>query len=174
MEKIEKEYKMLLTKYQFELLINNIKGLNKRAQINYYYQVKPQSNKLMVRIRQINNQYFFTLKYQSDQLYEYEFEISHHSLDDERINSLFDKFKIDEAVYIGSMKTIRYYKDDQYGELCLDHNLYHEMEDYEFEYELYDSNQNHSQYVNELLLKYDIKFNNNSHSKFKRFLTSVK
>lgn len=131
---IEKEYKMMLNENDFNTLKSNLNGLTLNDQINFYYTAK---NNMGMRIRLLNNHYYFTLKHFVDnQVREYEWEIPGNSLDDPKIQQLLKELNIDHVDYLGSLRTRRYVLKFPKATLCLDENEYLGCVDYELEYEL--------------------------------------
>lgn len=140
---IEKEYKMMLEKATFEALLKAF-DFTYRSQINTYFNTHNKHTGM--RIRQIADQFFFTLKeYKDGHIYEYEKELKEASLNDPDLKSLFKQFNITEPHTLGMMQTERYIQKLQKGELCLDKSSFLGIVDYELEYELYDSNDDYSE-----------------------------
>lgn len=172
--KIEKEYKLMISKQDYLIILNYFKEkLNTIIQINYYYDTVPASVDKVIRIRKIHNRYFFTLKHKKGELYEYEFEISKKSLDDLRISDLLSKFDIKELVEIGSMKTTRHLLRDDYGEFCIDYSEYNGIADYEIEYELFNDQLDLEQHFNKWLKPFNLHYTHNAKNKVQRFKESL-
>lgn len=170
--KIEKEYKMLLTKKQFEKIKKGYSFDKKNIQINHYFNsLNNFKRNYAVRIRELNDKYIFTLKMNNENgKLEYEFEIDNLDIHHKKIEDLLQELNIDDKFYpIGTMKTIRYILNDEFGELCLDENHYFDKIDYEIEYELFDYTQNKLEHFKNILKTFDIEFVLNKKSKLKRF-----
>jgi len=164
---IEKEYKMMLEKNDYDNLLNKY-HLIPFKQINHYYSTN--NPKVAMRIRIIDDKYIFTLKYnQIEYKDEYEFEIKDNTLNDSRIQELLNKFNITNPEYLGSMTTYRAILKLEYGEICLDYNLYLNLVDYELEYELYDYQKENDEF-NLFLKENNLIFNKSKRSKYGRFI----
>ena len=145
MPNLEIEYKAMLNKQEFEVLFNYLKNLmfKKIEQINYYYETddfKLKKTPLSLRTRKIQNKFYITLK-ETTSLgkIEYEYEINNNSLNNVPLDiqkKLMDyKINIEELKIQAELKTIRYEANYLEGIICLDHNFYNNIEDYEIEYE---------------------------------------
>jgi len=170
---IEKEYKMMLNNSQYEALL---KTLNSPVykQINYYY--SSNSKTTAFRIREINNQFFFTLKVKdsTNSHKEYEFEIDSNSLEDQRIKELFKEYNINDYKYVGDLITYRCDKKLEKGIISLDKNEYLGITDYEIEYELYNSTDGDNKDLIKLLNDNGIEYKENTVTKRKRFAIALK
>ena len=164
---VEKEYKMMLSDKQFNLIVNDLKFDKVNIQINHYYTCP---NHMGMRVRELDGQYIFTLKrFINNEVREYEWVVEDLSLNDKRIQNLFKELKIDSYRYLGELKTTRYLKYYALGELCLDLNEYLGLTDYELEYELKDAKHDDFDNLVEILNHYDIEFKTNKITKYKRF-----
>ena len=175
--KIEKEYKMLLSKDEFDSLLNTYKPNKILKQTNYYFDSKPSlySRGFSIRIREIDNKYTFTLK-ESTSLgkLEHEFDIDSFNIDDIVIKKLLDELNIHEPLSnIGSLKTTRHLFIDEFGELCIDYNEYNNIIDYEVEYELFDYTLDKLDHFKNILKKCNIEYKENPLSKLRRFISSL-
>jgi len=169
---IEKEYKMMIDEKTYNYYLNNL-DLKTHIQINYYYLTS--DNNKALRIRQIDNKYFFTMKIKElDYHKEYEFEIENNSLDNQKIQELLKEFNINNPKYIGQMKTTRSIHNYEYGEFCLDKSEYQGITDYELEFELYDYKiDNHDEFT-KILDMQNLTYSKSPYTKFKRFLLTKK
>ncbi len=170
--KIEKEYKMMLTKKQFDTIKKHYLFDKTNTQINHYFNsVNNFKKNYALRIRELNNTFIFTLKMNNENgKLEYEFEIDNLDINHNKIKSLLKELNIDDEFYpIGTMKTIRHILNDEFGELCLDENHYFYKVDYEIEYELFDYTQDKLEHFKNILKTFDIEFVLNKKSKLKRF-----
>ncbi|MFI3283990.1 MAG: CYTH domain-containing protein [Erysipelotrichaceae bacterium] len=172
---IEKEYKTLINSANYQTMMDFYQ-VKARKQVNYYFDTPEGlfNKNLNVRIRQIDDQYFFTLKHYQGQLYEYEFEISSLSIDDLNVQKLLTQFDIKNLKCIGSLTTYRAMIKDTYGELCIDKNLYFDQVDYEVEYELSNANEDHLDHFKNILNQFNISFIGNKVSKSQRFQNILK
>lgn len=185
MKNLEIEYKVLLNKNDFSKLEDIFS--NDRCfyhiQENTYFETDDSLLKnigLSLRIRYIENEnkYIATLKNKViDGHIEYEFETSSNDVSNmpkEIIDILLEK-NIDVRLIkeIARLKTIR--KEYQYknGRVCLDHNFYYGIEDYELEYES-DSMEYAKNTINQLLNDNNIDFKENKKSKIHRAIENKK
>ena len=165
---IEKEYKMMLEEKQFNTIINGLNFDKINVQTNHYYSCP---NNMGMRVRELNGRYFFTLKhFINNEVREYEWEINDLSLNDSRIKDLFEELKIESYQYLGELKTTRYLKYYELGELCLDKNEYLNICDYELEYELKNAKTDDFQTLVNLLANFNLEFETNKITKYKRFI----
>lgn len=171
--KIEKEYKLLIDEVVYNQILATFSGFECIEQVNHYYDIVPSIPNIAIRIRETNNIYIFTLKHFDKVLYEYEFEVNDLSLNDDSINQLLNKFKIDKLVSIGSMTTRRSILKDQYGEFCIDKSEYNGLVDYEIEYELFDDKDDLVTHFNEWLKPFNLHYVSSGKSKIHRFKESL-
>jgi len=168
---IEKEYKMMIDEDIYNILLSSL-NIKPFLQTNYYYDVC--DSKMAMRIRQINDKYYFTLKVKGDGFkYEYEFEIAGNNLDDPKVSEVLDKFKIKQYKYLGKMETYRAIYRMNDGELCVDKSIYNNVIDYELEYELDDYQKDTFNEFKELLNKYKLDFLESQKTKYRRFLETI-
>ena len=141
---IEKEYKMLLTKEQYELLLQQIQPDPPVKQVNYYFDTDDhqiQKRKGALRIREREGVFLFTLKLhkEDDTLYEFEKLLpscNQSALLDPEIQSLLQTQSISGSLQlIGELVTWRSIRITDDAEICLDKNIYRDVIDYEIEYE---------------------------------------
>lgn len=170
--KIEKEYKMMLKAEEFNSLLNKLPDHEIRVQSNYYYTA---SNNMGMRIRFLNNKYYFTLKhFINNEVREYEWELINNDINDPSITKLLNELKVEKPVFLGELKTIRHlYRFDK-GELCLDENEYLNKKDYELEYELYNPEIDDFATLEKLLELINLKFTTNKLTKYQRFKDRLK
>lgn len=166
---IEKEYKMMLTKQQYDLLLQNLPFKEKKTQVNHYYM--SQETKKGARIREVSNQFIFTYKLKSPiGQKEYEVIVSKNWIKDPAIDALCLEIGIEnDFEAIGNMTTIRHLLPLEHGEICLDENHYLDTIDYEIEYELYNYLKDDVHHFIQQLEKLGIIFIENKVSKFKRY-----
>lgn len=166
--KIEKEFKVLIDKKQFDRIVE-AEDLQLIIQENFYYDTHEENT--ACRIRNIEDLYIFTLKKVVDnQVFEYEYQVNDNDINDPYIQEFLKRQNITQKpIFLGSMLTCRYFKKLKYGELVIDLNKYLNHEDYEIEYELFDPKNNIQDEFLNFLNKYKIEFKENKNSKFKRF-----
>ncbi|WP_042148966.1 CYTH domain-containing protein [Paucisalibacillus sp. EB02] len=153
-QEIEIEFKNLLTKAEYEILLNYLPfpSVGKK-QINYYFETidfKLRQHKSALRIREKNGKYQLTLKEPfGDGLLE-----THDSLIKEEVTEWLNgnpvpkaetseqlskmNISINELQYYGSLSTIRREYIHSGLIYVLDHSSYHNHEDYELEIEAKD------------------------------------
>ena len=140
---IEKEYKVLLTKKQFDTLCQAYKELEFKTQINTYYDTKEmdvRKHKGAMRIRTIDNQYIFTLKlHRNRDVYEYETFVNEDScsaLQQSDVQQLLKDNDIPNELHrVTQLVTKRAVVDTGDAEICFDISTYHGITDFEIEYE---------------------------------------
>ena len=142
---VEKEYKMLVSKEQFDKLCSLYENLNFITQTNTYYDTVNgdiQKKKGAMRIRERNGRFLFTLKMRQenlDGLCECECEVSEnsvHALQSEEIVQLLHEYQIEAAIIpLTTLVTKRAVVETENAELCFDISTYGSHTDYEIEYE---------------------------------------
>lgn len=155
-QEIEIEFKNLVTKDEFEILLKHLPFPKEgHKQINYYFETpdhKLRSNQSALRIREKKGKYILTLKEPfGDGLLE-----THDVLTSEEASSWLNgnpigkeettkqlqklDIPIHELQYFGSLTTIRREYQDNGLIFVLDYSTYHDQEDYELEIEAMDKN----------------------------------
>jgi len=152
-QNIEIEFKNMLTKEEYELLLPHFQVSEEDLfeQENHYFDTSNfalKANHSALRIRKKEAEYELTLKQphpdglletnkilsktESDDIF------STGRISDEQISSLLRNMNIDPTsiIYFGSLRTIRAEKKIGNGLLVLDHSFYLKKEDYELEYEV--------------------------------------
>ena len=171
-ETIEIEFKNMLTKEEYEILLKTFKVDEKQiiSQKNHYFDTPGFELKNLgaaLRIREKNNNFEFTLKQpaavgllESTQLLsdiEYQTAIEHGAFPKgivyERLETL--NISINRIEYFGSLLTNRAEFPYKKGLLVLDHSFYLHTEDYEVEYEVEDIHVGQLDF-HDLLQRYDI------------------
>lgn len=140
---IEKEYKVLLTKQQFDILCRCYEELQFKKQVNTYYDsinLDVSKKKGAMRIRTINDTYLFTLKlHQNDDVYEYETLVAEDSckaLLQKDVQQLLQEHSITNDLHrITQLVTERAVIETDDAEICFDISTYNGITDYEIEYE---------------------------------------
>lgn len=173
---LEIEFKTLLDKQEYTRILTHFKHATCIHQTNYYYQSSTlQNKKIAARIRQIDQVFELTFKIKQEKgKLEVNFEVPSNSvehfnrpdvqqfLSDHNFSSYWD--------YIGELHTTRYVVQEEYGELCIDHNIYLNREDYELEYEVKNDYMNLAYHrFTEILNQFSIK-NIKAKAKFHRFI----
>lgn len=150
-QEIEIEFKNLLTKEEYETLLNKLPFPKKgKKQINYYFETedfKLRQYQAALRIRKKNNLYQLTLKEPHkdgllethDSLTEAEALswINHHPIPKEATTVQLNQMNIhaNELHYVGSLTTIRREYQENGLIFVLDCSQYNHVEDYELEIE---------------------------------------
>lgn len=170
--KIEKEYKMMLKEDEFNLLLSKLPKHEIRIQSNYYYTA---SNNMGMRIRYLNNKYYFTLKhFINGEVREYEWELENNDINDPSIAKLLNELGVEKPRFLGELKTIRHLYHFDKGELCLDENEYLGLKDYELEYELYNPKIDDFNTLENILKLGNFDFVANKITKYQRFKDRLK
>lgn len=173
---IEKELKILVSKNQFQKILNSYDFKKPIFQTNTYYDTENRyikSQNGAMRIRTIGNTNIFTLKIRKDELthYEYEKEIDTNHLNqiqDPEILSWIKQFNIPlDVKNIVSFSTERYTYDFPNGQLCADITSYESHKDYELEYE-YTEDHDGIAVFNQILKPIDLEYQKNCSSKIAR------
>ncbi len=156
-QEIEIEFKNLLTKNEFELLMQkyNVTVKDFIGQENYYFDTANfllKGKQSALRIRKKLDKYILTLK----QPYEQGLLETHQELTEDQAYSLLNNegaimvdgsvkqavstlgINPDELQYLGALKTDRIEITENENILVLDHSFYLNQEDYELEYEVKD------------------------------------
>lgn len=164
-QNIEIEYKSLLSPIDFNRLKKTFfKDAPCIIQENNYYDTIENSlfsNKVVPRIRILNNTKLFTLKQvlSSNEILEHEISDDNLQIDDPRITKLLNELNLPtELICVSKSITHRYLIKDEFGEWCLDLNEFDTAVDFELEYELFDSNSNELKRFLDLLETYGIPF----------------
>ncbi|OCN05733.1 hypothetical protein A4S06_07620 [Erysipelotrichaceae bacterium MTC7] len=174
---IEKEYKILVSKEQFDQLITNYPEIDFITQTNYYYDNESyeiMKQKGAMRIRESAGTKLFTLKeIKDDNLIEYEQiveQVDPAVFDDAQIKKVLAKFHLEGPfVQVASLTTKRaMFIGDGY-ELCFDINTYGDKTDYEIEYE-YTHEHDGLTNFNSILAKVGLIYKQNAPAKIVRAL----
>ena len=174
---IEKEYKVLLSKEQFETLCSFYEPLHFVQQTNIYFDTEDRAIEYMrgaMRIRTKNGKHRFTLKvHENNELVEYECDVATNTIDalnSHSISLLLKKYKI-HGPYIQRAKLItkRAIVEDEFAELCFDISEYNNTIDYEIEYE-YKKKHDGLSLFQCILDKINVTYTHNAKSKIARAL----
>lgn len=179
-ENIEIEYKIILTKAEFEALCSFYPQLDFKTQINTYYDTPSMQLKnkhCAMRIREKQDTFLFTLKSPSPTgLLEHELYLNENSekaLHIPEIQSLLNNLGITEEVHaLASCQTDRAVLITPDAEICFDVNHYNGIIDYEIEYE-YLNDHDGITVFNELLSKIGMNYKENGKSKIARTMESL-
>jgi uncharacterized protein YjbK len=173
---LEIEYKTLITQQEFNQLLayfNQYKLIN---QTNYYYQsTNSLRKKIAARIRQIDSSFELTFKIKQDKgKLEVNFNVPSNSIDHFNRPDVQTFLKSHgynrQWVFIGELHTTRHLIVEEFGELCIDHNRYLGIEDYELEYEVKHDDEDlaYARFI-QILNQFSIK-NIKAKAKFHRFI----
>ncbi|MBO9128638.1 CYTH domain-containing protein [Bacillus sp. 165] len=181
-QEIEIELKNIVTKQEFETLVNAFNIHSFSTQVNHYFETPSFSLKdkgAALRIRFKNDAYTLTLKQPAKVgLLE-----THQSLTKEDATRMIQTGKIvpggilnllhslsvlpDELQYLGELTTNRAEIIYKGGILMFDHSFYFDTDDYELEYEVKDEQEGRKQFL-ELLQSHHIPVRH-TENKIKRF-----
>ena len=176
---IEVEYKILVSKENFEKLSNLYPNKTFNKQVNTYYDTKNndlRKNHCAMRIREKNNTFMITLKVPANKGHE-EFECfvdenSSKMFKICEIKNILDNLGIiDEVIVIGECTTHRAVIKTDKAELCFDINEYNGITDYEIEYEQTCDHDGITEF-NKILSQIGLSYTQNCPSKIKRTLES--
>lgn len=143
-KQIELEYKMMVSKRQFTSIKNKYPFGYPFKQINYYYDTKNLdlgAKRYALRIREVDNQFILTLKTpQTKGVMEFEQAMTSHLMNPQELNdTILDQLHFinpADLVMFGSLTTYRSELQLDHATICLDENFYHNVHDYEIEYEV--------------------------------------
>ncbi len=178
---IEKEYKILVSKDQFERLLQHYPQAVFQKQVNTYYDTE---NLLIrkkygaMRIREIGSTFIFTLKERCDHgVKEHECIVTENSLkalQTEEIQGLLQALQIHQPIVkIAQLTTYRAVIPLENAELCFDYSEYNDTCDYEIEYE-YTKPHDGLQAFNQILSSISLTYKNNCPAKIKRAIQTRK
>lgn len=138
---LELEFKVLLTRSQYERLVMRFNTSAVFRQINSYYLYSDPDKRISVRIRAVDGSRTLTFKLPEGQARR---EVNFHLNPRER--SVFERLDVRTFLEanalngtfesIGKLTTDRILVREPHGELCLDKNRYLGTTDYELEYEV--------------------------------------
>ena len=182
---IEKEFKILLSKNQYERINSYYQFSSPVEQINYYFDTPDfQLDKqgITLRIRKIQfKPLLLQLKKKEKGIYDYSKKLEVEKIVDfipqkmklEYLSELLIEdlpSEIKSVDLIGELKTIRREYSSEDITLCLDKNVYHNKEDYELELEFDGSEQETRNIISNLNLQIPKKVI----GKYKRFINEYK
>jgi uncharacterized protein YjbK len=176
--KLEIEYKTLLNHNHASQLLSTGSFNFLGKQNNLYLDNTDsffQSKRMVLRIRTKADSYLFTAKIESnDGLREIEFPLDNNDINNQKIVEFASKYT-DNVTLIetGSTLTYRYVLDDEFGQWCLDFNVFKFSSDVELEYELHDNITDKKDHFLEKLKSWGIPYQPCS-SKFIRMLNDKK
>lgn len=174
---IEKEYKILLTKQEFENLLSFYEPLTFKKQVNVYYDTHDNKIRSLggaMRIRTKEGHHTFTLKMFSEEgLQEFECSVDENdisALNCKEIMRLLENYDVQAPFQkIASLTTKRAVFETKQAELCFDISEYNNTIDYEIEYE-YKEDHDGLTLFNEILSKINARYDKNCSSKIARAL----
>jgi uncharacterized protein YjbK len=177
-ENLEIELKCLLNKEQFECILGKMAFSSPKTQINTYYDTLEsdlQKRFWMCRIREVKDTFEFTLKTPGDGgLNEFELILKQHDIHDPMIVDFFARLNIHPPlIALGTTTTHRRKYVDEFGEWCLDVNVFDDVSDYEVEYELNEYSPEAKQRFTDVLRLCNVEYSQ-AKTKFERMLTYKK
>lgn len=143
-ERFEIEYKTLIDNpIAYQLLSLGVFTYSGK-QLNKYYDTENeffQNQRIVLRIREKADKFLFTAKRETTEgLKETEFPVDSFDLQHKEIQKYLDQYDTTLILQeIGSTLTYRYTYEDNFGEWCLDFNVFNVSSDIELEYELKES-----------------------------------
>jgi uncharacterized protein YjbK len=176
-EKLEIEYKTLLNHNQATYLLSTglFEYLGKQQNVyvdtdNYFFG----THKTVLRIRTRKDTHVFTAKIETNEgLKEIEFDINDNRIDNPRIIEFIKEYtQYSDIIKIGSTITYRYIFNDEFGQWCLDFNVFKYTSDVELEYELNEGLADKKAHFLEFLKKWNIPYSP-CPSKFVRLLNEI-
>lgn len=162
---LEIEYKTLISQTDAQSLLDHFDFGPFVEQTNVYFDTRDSklfNQKMMCRIRMINDHYEFTLKIpQPDGVLEYEYRLKGMNFNHLAIHQLFEELDINtEDLYeITRSTTKRRVFSDEYGDWCLDETRFPNHSDFEIEYELHEANEKAYPHYVDTLRYLDIDYN---------------
>jgi uncharacterized protein YjbK len=177
-ENLEIELKCLLSKEEYECLLEKMPFSSPKIQTNTYYDTIKgdlQERFWMCRIREVNDKFEFTLKTPGvGGLNEFELILKEHDIHDPMIVEFFARSNIFPPMKaLGTTTTYRRKFIDEYGEWCLDYNVFDGTFDYEVEYELFEYRPQAKQRFMEVLNSCKVEYTQ-ANTKFERMMNYKK
>lgn len=180
---IENEFKIMLTKAQYEKLRRS-REFSAVEQVNYYYDtgdLEMSARHVTVRVRELGGKFYLQMKLPTEKALsrvelEAELEELPETLPGDLLNSLAngEKGEFPEVKKLGSLKTTRSVWEFDGGEIDLDKSEYFGKTDYEVEIE-FTNEQNARRVLNEITELLEIRPNSEvCAGKVRRFLEMYK
>ncbi len=177
---IEKELKILVSEQAFHALQKQYPNLVFHTQTNVYFDTLEndlRSKKMAMRIRSVQCKHIFTLKINGLQgLEEYECEVftnDSSALQQPEIIQLLQQLNIDLTFHvIANCTTHRAIYENEFAQLCFDHNEFMTSSDYELEYE-YKKEHDGVSAFNTILSKIGMQYKSNCDPKIVRALCTT-
>lgn len=175
---LEIEYKVLITKVQFEQLLNFFPNHQTLEHVNHYYAYSDPTVRLVSRIRTQSDHAVLTFKMdQEEGLLEYNFEVDSPNIAifqrADVLNFLHQNHLMGNFQSIGQLKTIRHLILEDHQEICIDENHYNGITDYELEVESTKDAKKAYQRFHELCAIHHIE-ETKTVSKYGRFLKQIR
>lgn len=169
-EKIEAEFKLLLTKQQFNSILKSY-PFTKTVQKNYYYTNSYfTKQKIAIRIREVDNQKIFTVKRMfGDQIYELELE-NVQGIDDLKVQVIIQAYNLEPLKLLTTFTTVRYSHYLVDSVLVLDENYFGDVIDYELELESFTEHLALDSF-HQILKKFKLQYQKNAENKLTRSLS---
>lgn len=177
----ERELKLLISKKKFNEILKSYEFPYCRQQTNIYFDTsneKVKSQGCAVRIRTYDNHCIFTLKKRVDPitLIELEKDIDTtdiHKITDSEVLGWLKEYHIPihDLHPTTKIMTTRYILKTHQAEICLDHTIFSNTEDYEIEYEYFEDHDGIKKF-NEFLKRFGLHYIKNCPSKIARAMNS--
>ena len=174
-ENLEIEYKMMVSKEEFDTLRKLCPEQTCLVQRNVYYDCTPSTTlkRMAMRIRDLEDRHIFTLKIPVEQgVREIEMDLPENSVEafnDPQIRELFASLDLHyPVVSLGEMTTHRYLRVYPEGELCMDYSIINGRDDYEIEFEISTDPVTGKAFFLDLLHQAGLEYRENHNSKFAR------
>lgn len=170
---LEIEYKTMITREQFEGLIQSYPNAKIIRQTNTYFKSATSDQKKSIRIREIDGKFIFTCKIPTTKgIIEKEMAVKGNQTKDlnepEILQFLASVNLMKPYTKEGELHTERHLIIDPYGELCLDKNYYNNQIDYEIEYEIKGNPEKGFNHFLSILKEHQIQYTPSPLSKYAR------
>jgi len=170
---IEKEYKILLSKDQYDLIDKYYNWDNIITQVNYYYDKHDLSfakNNTTIRIRMMDNKYKLQIKSPNSVINEKFFVMTEQ---EKEIKTKPEILQIDgqELYHVGTLTTLRKTKtiDQKNIQICLDKSDYCNIVEYELEIEFAENTDK----INEILNAFNLQIQKTNRGKRERLFKAL-
>jgi uncharacterized protein YjbK len=173
-QNLEVEYKVMVSKEEYDRILKEFPGYHEITQTNHYYHGNPEG--IYFRFRDLGDHYLFTHKEKAAKgKMEFEKEFRRIDLNDpELLCYLASKNILPPYTEAASLTTVRRELDlEDEANLCMDENRYGDITDYEIEYEITGEKGSLKRFK-ELLKKAGIRYKKSPASKQKRALEEAR